>query len=149
MLTVEATKQEAKALTRSKKECQVGMDLAVLGKRWTFLILRSIEPQHIDRFNQLLRSIPGLTPRVLILRLNELEKRGLITPVVIQERPRLVRWILTEKGRDTVPILDAYSSFLAKRYPNASLSNHRVESVKRPSILELIVQQSEGKRSRV
>ncbi len=83
VLALEGMKQEEKAVARSKKECQVGMDLAALGKRWTFLILRSIEAQHIDRFNELLRSIPGLTPRVLIMRLNELEKRGLIRPVMI------------------------------------------------------------------
>ncbi len=138
-MALEGTKQEEKVFKRSK-ECQVGMDLAALGKRWTFLILRNIQTLHVDRFNQLLRSIPGLTPRVLIMRLNELEKRGLIRPVMIRERPRLVRWVLTEKGRDTVPILEGYSSFLTKWYPRATLSNHRAEPVKRPSVLELMVQ---------
>ncbi len=138
-MALEGTKQEEKVFTRSR-QCQVGMDLAALGKRWTFLILRNIEALHVDRLNQLLRSIPGLTPRVLIMRLNELEKRGLIRPVVIRERPRLVRWVLTEKGRDTVPILEGYSSFLTKWYPQATLNNHRAESVKRPNVLELMIQ---------
>jgi len=113
------------------------MDLAALGKKWAFHILRSIGISHIDRFNQILRSLPGLTPRVLIMRLNELEGCGLIEPVEIQDRPRFVRWAMTEKGRDTIPIIEGYSSYVSKWYPNASLMNHRV-TPRSPNILELI-----------
>ncbi|OLB70823.1 hypothetical protein AUI06_05605 [archaeon 13_2_20CM_2_52_21] len=42
---------------------------------------------------------------VLVLRLGELKKMGLIKPVVIQSKPRLVRWELTKMGRDTIPTL--------------------------------------------
>src|SRR2546430_14626022 len=45
------------------------------------------------------------TPMVLVLRLGELKKMGLIKPVVIQSKPRLVRWELTKMGRDTIPTL--------------------------------------------
>lgn len=120
------------------KQCPVGMDLAALGKKWTFHILRGIGMDHVDRFNQILRSLPGLTPRVLIMRLNELEECGLIQPITIQEKPRLVRWVLTEKGKDTVPIIEGYNSYIGKWHPNASLKNHRREPVNYPSIPELI-----------
>src|SRR5438874_13082124 len=121
----EDTKQTQR-ISRGSKQCPVGIDLATPGRKWTVHILESIGVLHIDRFNQILRSLPGLTPRVLIMRLNELEKCGLIEPVEIQDRPRLVRWAMTEKGRDTIPIVDGYSSYLSKWYPNASLMNHRV-----------------------
>src|SRR5713226_6844325 len=101
--------KETDVSTRSK-QCLVGMDLAALGKKWTFHIIRNIGVLHIDRFNQILRSLPGLTPRMLIMRLNELEERGLIRPVIIREKPRFVRWVLTEKGRDTMPIAEGYVS---------------------------------------
>jgi len=93
---------------------------------------------HIDRFNQILRSLPGLTPRVLIMRLDELEESGLITPIIIQKSPKLVSWTLTEKGQDTLPILEGYFSFTKKWHPNATLKNHRTDSVKRQSLLELV-----------
>jgi len=124
--------------------CQVGMDLDALGKRWTYLILRDIGALKIDRFNQILRSIPGLTPRVLIMRLNELEERGLITSVTIQERPRLVRWVLTEKGIDAMPIFEGYEAFVNKWHPNADLKNHRKQQSKSPSLAELIEIQREN-----
>src|SRR5436853_5007396 len=101
-------------------------------------ILESIGVLHIDRFNQILRSLPGLTPRVLIMRLNELEESGLITPIIIQKSPKLVSWTLTENGQDTLPILEGYFSFTKKWHPNATLKNHRTDSVKRPSLLELV-----------
>ena len=93
---------------------QVGMDLASIGKRWTFHIIYNIGVLEVDRFNVILRSIPGLTPRVLAIRLNELEERGLIRPIVIRQGPKQVRWELTEKGRDTLPIVQGYLSYARK-----------------------------------
>jgi len=99
------------------KNCPIRTSLGVLGKKWTLLVLRDIAFLRIDRFNQILRSIPGLTPRVLVLRLRELEENGLVEPVVIQRSPRLVRWVLTEMGQDTIPTLMSLISFGAKWYP--------------------------------
>ena len=133
----EDTKQMQR-ISRGSKQCPVGIDLATLGRKWTVHILESIGVLHIDRFNQILRSLPGLTPRVLIMRLNELEESGLITPIIIQESPKLVGWTLTEKGQDTLPILEGYFSFTKKWHPNATLKNHRTDSLKRQSLLELV-----------
>ena len=96
--------------------CPIQTSMGVLGKKWTMLILRDIAFLKIDRFNQILRSVPGLTPRVLTLRLKELRDDGIIEPVIVQRRPRLVRWKLTKMGRDTVPILMSFISFGATWY---------------------------------
>jgi DNA-binding HxlR family transcriptional regulator len=131
MLATQSTKQKQDASGKSTRQSQVGTDLAALGKRWTFHILRNIGVNGVDRFNKMLRSVPGLTPRVLIMRLNELEQRNLIRPIVIREKPRLVRWELTEKGKDTLPIFEGYTSFVTKWYPGSTLRNHRNEPAKR------------------
>jgi DNA-binding HxlR family transcriptional regulator len=98
------------------KNCPIRTSLGVLGKKWTFLILRDIAFLKVDRFNQILRTIPGLTPRVLTLRLKELEESGVIEADVIQEEPRLVRWKMTKMGRDIEPILMSFISFGSKWY---------------------------------
>src|SRR2546430_17515372 len=105
MLAAKDTKQKTR-ISRGSKQCPVGIDLATLGRKWAIHILRSIGVEQVDRFNRILRSLPGLTARVLILRLNELEESGLITPVIIQERPRLVRWILQEEGEGKLPNIE-------------------------------------------
>ena len=143
MLAAEETKKRTR-ISRGSEQCPVGIDLATLGRKWAIHILRSIGVEHIDRFNRILRSLPGLTARVLIMRLNELEESGLITPVIIQERPKLVRWLLTEKGEDTLPILEGYFSFTTKWHPDATLKNHRRDPVKRPSLPELVEQHKQA-----
>lgn len=98
------------------KKCPIEVTMSVLGKKWTLLILRDIALLKINRFNKILRSLPGLTPRVLTLRLHELQESQLIQSDIIKENPRIVEWRLTEKGRDTVPILVSAMSFGAKWY---------------------------------
>jgi DNA-binding HxlR family transcriptional regulator len=110
---------EALGLPVRFKNCPIQVSImGVLGKKWTLLILRDIAFLKIVRFNQILRSIPGLTPRVLTLRLHELEDEGLIHAVVVKKMPRVVEWTLTEKGDDTVPILLSVIAFGAKWYSN-------------------------------
>ena len=135
-LTVSSLRQNIAVAPRGK-QCPVGMDLAALGKKWTFHILKNIGMSHVDRFNQILRALPGLTPRVLIMRLNELESCGLLQPVTIQEKPRLVRWVLTEKGRDAMPIIEGYLAYVSKWHPNASLMNH-LAPPKPPTLYEMV-----------
>jgi len=111
------------------KTCPISASLGVLGKRWTLLILRDIAFLKIDRFNQIRRTIPGLTPRVLTMRLHELEDEGLIEPVVMQDKPRLVRWVPTQKGRDTIPILMSFISFGSKWYSNVVFEDKRARTL--------------------
>ncbi len=97
-------------------KCPVRTSLGVLGKKWTILIIRDIGFRKIERFNRLLESIPGLTPRVLSMRLKELEKEGFIESLKENKTPIMVLWRLTDKGRDTLPILLMLTAFSSKWY---------------------------------
>jgi len=94
--------------------CPVKASLEVLGRKWALLILRNIGLYRVERFIEMLRITPGLTKRVLAMRLRELEREGFIQPV---ERGRnFTRWGLTAKGRDALPILMALVHFGSKWY---------------------------------
>jgi len=123
------TRNEPLLPTVTFKNCPIRISLGVLGKKWAFLILRDIAFLKIERFNQILRSLPGLTPRVLTLRLRELRESGIIEPVVIQRRPKLVRWRLTKMGKDTIPILMSFISFGAKWYPRIVFEDGKPRTV--------------------
>ncbi len=112
------------------KSCPIRASLGVLGKKWSLLILRDIAFLKIQRFNQILRSLPGLTPRVLIIRLKELEEGELIEPMIIQKKPKLVRWVLTQKGKDTIPILMSFISFGARWYPEVVFEDGEARTVR-------------------
>jgi len=104
--------------------------LGVLGKKWTMLILRDIAFLKVDRFNQMLRATPGLTPRVLSLRLRELETDGYITPTEVRSSLPLVRWTLTKKGEDTLPVLMSLIEFGSKWYSEEVFEDRRPRSVR-------------------
>jgi len=94
--------------------CPIKASMGVFGRKWTTLILRDIGFRKIDRFNNLIESIPGLTPRVLSMRLKELEKDGIIQK--IEDNVSVVSWTITEKGGDTLPILMRLIAFGSKWY---------------------------------
>jgi DNA-binding HxlR family transcriptional regulator len=96
--------------------CPIRTSLGILGKKWTILILRDIGFLRIDRFNRLLESITGLTPRILSIRLKQLEKEGFIERIEEKKSPMVVRWRLTDKGKDTLPILMQLVAFGSKWY---------------------------------
>src|SRR5690348_16472720 len=68
-------------------ECPVMISLGVLGKKWAFPILRDIAVYKVERFNQFLSSLSGISPKVLATRLRELERDGFIKKTVIKNNP--------------------------------------------------------------
>jgi len=122
-------------------ECPIKSTMGVLGRKWTLLILRDIGFRKIDRFNRLLESIRGLTPRVLSMRLRELEEGGYIKCVEDRESPMVVRWALTEKGTDTLPILLRLIAFGSKWYPDEVFDDkkpRRLTELFRPEAVRMI-----------
>jgi len=85
------------------QSCPIKATMGVIGRKWTLLLLRDIGFRKIDRFNHLLESVPGLTPRVLSMRLKELERDEIIQKN--EDNEGTARWTLTEKGKDVLPIL--------------------------------------------
>ncbi len=96
--------------------CPIKTSLGVLGKKWTMLIIRDIGFLKIRRFNRILESIPGLTPRVLSMRLKELEREGIIKCKELRTDHVMILWSLTEKGEDILPILLMLTAFGSKWY---------------------------------
>ena len=80
--------------------------MAVLGKRWTGLIIRAL----LDgtcRFNGISSFVPGLSDRLLSERLKELEAESIVERRVYPETPVRIEYKLTPKGEDLRPVFDA------------------------------------------
>ncbi len=122
-------------------ECPIKASMGVLGRKWAMLVLRDIGFRKIDRFNRLLESIPGVTPRVLSIRLKELRDAGLIKCVENIGSPKVVRWGLTEKGSDALPILLQFIAFGSKWYADEVFDDKRPRTMTelfKPEALKLI-----------
>lgn len=122
-------------------QCPIRASLGVLGKKWTLLVLRDIGILGIDRFNRILDSLSGLTPRVLSMRLRELEKEGFIECIEKEKSPMVVRWTLTEKGRDIIPILLQFTAFGSKWHADFVFEDRaprKLNELFRPKAIKII-----------
>jgi DNA-binding HxlR family transcriptional regulator len=124
--------------------CPIRTTLGVLGKKWTMLIIRDIGFLKINRFNRILESIPGLTPRVLSMRLRELEREGVIRCTQIKKEQTMVIWSLTEKGKDILPILLMLTAFGSKWYSELVFEDKKPRSLNEvfslPETIEQIIE---------
>jgi DNA-binding HxlR family transcriptional regulator len=123
-------------------QCPIKTTLGILGKKWTMLVMRDIGILGVDRFYRLLDSIPGLTPRVLSMRLKELEKEGFIQRIKEGKKSSMVvRWILTEKGRDALPILLQFTAFGSKWHADVVFEDkipRRPDELFQPKAIKLV-----------
>jgi len=79
--------------------CPIAKTLDVIGTKWTFLIIRNLLIEGTMRFSELLKSMDGISPKTLSLRLKELEDHGILERKVFPEVPPRVEYTITEKGK--------------------------------------------------
>ena len=87
--------------------CPVARTLDVIGEQWTILILRDLFKQGPLRYQDLERSLEGVSPNTLSARLKSLSERGIIDRRLYEEHPPRAEYFLTDKGRTLGPILKA------------------------------------------
>ncbi len=94
-------------LTREElPDCPVATTVQLIGNKWKLLILRNLLARPW-RFNELLRSIPGISQKVLTDNLRAMEKDGIIIRTVYPEVPPRVEYSLSELGDSMRPIIKA------------------------------------------
>lgn len=89
--------------------CSVARSLAILGDRWTLLILRNAF-LGMRRFDDLQASL-GVTRHVLAGRLTRLVETGVLKKDPYQNNPPRYEYGLTEMGRDLYPVLMALTAW--------------------------------------
>ena len=104
--------------------------LEVIGGKWTVQILRDLF-EGTRRFGQLQQSLGGVSPKMLIARLRELEERGLVTRTLYPEIPPRVEYSLTDDGRTLRPIIDAIADWGQTYGTNTGLDHEQRANVHR------------------
>lgn len=85
--------------------CPATAALELLGRKWTGFILWALL-EGPRRYTEILQAVPGITDRVLSVRLKELERAGIVTRRQYAEIPARVEYALTPRGRDLAPIIE-------------------------------------------
>ena len=82
----------------------------ILGKKWTCIMLRCLmeEPR---RFSDISAYVSGLSDRLLSQRLQELEEEGIVKREVYAQKPVVVEYSLTEKGKALRQVVSAIQSW--------------------------------------
>lgn len=91
-------------------ECPVATTVQLIGNKWKLLIIRNLRTRSW-RFNELQKSLDGISQKVLADSLRSMEADGLITRTVYAEVPPRVEYSLSELGETMRPILDAMEAW--------------------------------------
>ena len=97
-------------------ECPVCRTADVISGKWTLLIIRDLADSSL-RFCELERSLDGISPRTLSLRLRALEEQGIVERRTYPEVPPRVTYALTDKGRALVPLIEDMRAYGRKWLP--------------------------------
>src|SRR5437879_3692279 len=94
----------------SDSSCPVCRTADVVCGKWTLLLVRDLAEGR-TRFCELERSLAGISPRTLSLRLRALEEEGIVERHTYPEVPPRVEYSLTDKGQALLPIIEDMRSY--------------------------------------
>ena len=89
----------------SDPTCPVCATADIICGKWTILVIRDLAEGR-SRFCELERSLAGISPRTLSLRLRALEEQGIVARETYPEVPPRVEYSLTSKGLALAPLID-------------------------------------------
>ena len=91
----------------------------MLEGRWKMVIIFHLFDRGVLRFSELERAIPGVSQKMLIQQLRDLEENGIVARKVYPQVPPKVEYELTEWGQAMCPALDALLEWAATRPASA------------------------------
>jgi DNA-binding HxlR family transcriptional regulator len=97
-------------LMASDNTCPVCRTAEIVCGKWTLLVIRDLADGR-SRFCELERSLEGISPRTLSLRLRALEQEGIVKRQTYPEVPPRVEYALTEKGQALVPLIESMRTY--------------------------------------
>ncbi|MCI8625834.1 MAG: helix-turn-helix transcriptional regulator [Lachnospiraceae bacterium] len=90
--------------------CPVATTVSLIGSKWKLLIIRNLLARPW-RFNELQRSLEGISQKVLTESLRSMEADGIVVRTSYAEVPPRVEYSLSELGESMRPIIDAMESW--------------------------------------
>jgi len=100
--------------------CPVGRGLARAGDAWSMLILRDAGLGK-TRFDDFQKSL-GIAPNILTRRLAALVEAGMLERRRYSERPPRDEYVLSEAGRDYLPVLQVLAGWARKHFGEGAMS---------------------------
>jgi DNA-binding HxlR family transcriptional regulator len=110
-------------------DCRAVSDvLARIGDKWSVLVVSRLG-EGPRRFNELRRSIGGISQRMLTLTLRGLERDGLITRTAFPTIPPRVDYALTALGRDLLTPVSALGAWAIRNQPKIAKAREQFDGI--------------------
>ncbi|MFA7150328.1 MAG: helix-turn-helix domain-containing protein [Candidatus Methanomethylophilaceae archaeon] len=102
-----------------RMDCAIDATMSVIEGRWKTVVLCKLAMKKKMRFNQMIKEIEGISPRILSKQLRELERDGVILRTSFPEIPPRVEYTLTKRGESLIPLLVIMGDWgLRNMFPN-------------------------------
>lgn len=92
-------------MAKTYSNCPVEYTASIISNKWKTIILRELM-MGVKRYNELTRSVKGISAKVLTQNLRELERDGIVERKVYPVVPPKVEYSLTDKGHELKGIID-------------------------------------------
>ena len=102
-------------ISRTDAAEATGKILKLLEGRWKLIILFQLFGGRVLRFSELEKAIPGVSQKMLIQQLRQMERDGMIRRIVYPEVPPKVEYSLTPWGQALCPTLDSLLTWASQR----------------------------------
>lgn len=94
-----------------RRNCPVARGADAIWDKWTILILRNLNLDGPQRFQDLMKALDGISPTTLSARLKAMQDNGLISRGIIDSHPPGTIYALTELGKSVKPVIQALRRF--------------------------------------
>jgi DNA-binding HxlR family transcriptional regulator len=127
----------------SSGACSISRGLAFVGDTWSVLILRDAS-RGMSQFDQFRTSL-GIAPNILSRRLKALTEAGVLEKRRYSERPPRDEYVLTQAGRDFIPIMAAIGEWGRTYNGGGAPMSHLASDETGEPIKAVVIDQCTGK----
>ena len=139
---------EIKKAGHMEFRCYFQLATMVIGGKWKSKVLFHLAQEKIVRFGALRRAVFGISEKMLIQSLKELERDGLVNRKVYRQVPPKVEYSLTDLGESFIPVLNSMYEW-GKSYASYLVAKEETSREYKPGMIfkninELVEKESEG-----
>lgn len=128
----------------SSGTCSIARSLALVGDTWSVLILRDAS-RGMTQFDQFRTSL-GIAPNILSRRLKGLTEAGVLEKRRYSERPPRDEYVLTQAGREFLPIMAAMGEWGRRYNGGGTKLSHLVDDETGEQVRAVVIDEVTGRR---
>lgn len=112
-----------------RSRCPIASSLDILGDKWTLIVIRDLFRGKF-KFSELAASPEKIKTNILTDRLKWLEENKIVQKSAYQAKPTRYMYVLTDKGKDLMPIMQAMASWGERHIGGTVKVTHRLQGSK-------------------